>query len=457
MKIGIHIFRKDLRIIDNLALNELSSQVDAIVPIFILDPAQIVLTKQNKYYFSPRAARFLLDCLIDLNAACGKLYIFKGDPATVISKIIKTIKPSHISFNADYTKYSLVRDKAIVDLCKTNQITPVINYSDQALHEMNKLIKMSGEPYMVYGPFYKHAASPRVPQPHSNKIKFIKVSLNALDIKDPFIQSKYSNTILLSPGGRNNGLKQLRKKASIAGFKHRDILANRSFEISAYINFGCISVREVYHYFKTNKIEATKELYWRDFFLCILRFKPNANSYTRPMDERFKKIKWRKVSTKQALSEWYSFLNSSTGFILIDAIMKQLTTTGYIGNRSRLLLATFWTKYLMIDPFDPIYGAQCGFSRMLADCSTSQNKLNHQWITAELDLSGRRFAMKGAPPISGRMIRIDNKMISKYDPDLIYIKQWLPEYQDKTKKELISTPTIFEWESRYQEYCKRLT
>lgn len=455
MSIGIHIFRKDLRIVDNLALNELSKQVDTIIPIFILDPTQIIKSKQNENYFSPRAARFLLDCLIDLNTYCKKLYIFKGDPQSVLKKLIKEIQPSHISFNADYTKYSLERDKSIIALCKANQIVPVVGYDDQTLHNMDNLIKVSGEPYMVFGPFYKHAAT-KVSNPTTNKIKFSNINIQSISISDPFIQSKYKDKTNIFAGGRFNALKQLRKKASIVGFKHRDILANHSFEISAYINFGCISVREVHHYFKINKIEATRELYWRDFFLCILRFKPGANSYTQPMSEKFKQIKWRKVSSKQALSEWYSFLNSSTGFVLIDAIMKQLINTGYIGNRSRLLLATFWTKYLMINPFDPIYGAQTGFSRMLVDCNTSQNKLNIQWVLSELDLSGRRFAKKETPTISGRMIRIDNKMISKYDPDLIYIKQWLPEYTDKTKKELVSTPTLFEWETRYSEYCKRL-
>ncbi len=100
------------------------------------------------------------------------------------------------------------------------------------------------------------------------------------------------------------------------------------------------------------------------------------------------------------------------------------------------------------------YGAQNGYSRMLADCSTSNNKLNHQWIT-KLDLPGRRFAMKGKPPLSGRVIRIDNEMISKYDPELKYLTLWLPKYASKTKKELIATKTIFNWRERYNEYCSR--
>jgi len=35
--IGLFIFRRDLRLFDNLALYELSQKVDIIIPIFILD------------------------------------------------------------------------------------------------------------------------------------------------------------------------------------------------------------------------------------------------------------------------------------------------------------------------------------------------------------------------------------------------------------------------------------
>jgi deoxyribodipyrimidine photolyase len=41
MKIGIHFFRKDLRVDDNLALNELIKRVDRVVGLFVFDKKQI--------------------------------------------------------------------------------------------------------------------------------------------------------------------------------------------------------------------------------------------------------------------------------------------------------------------------------------------------------------------------------------------------------------------------------
>jgi deoxyribodipyrimidine photo-lyase len=182
-----------------------------------------------------------------------------------------------------------------------------------------------------------------------------------------------------------------------------------------------------------------------------LRFKSNGNAY-KHIDDRYDKLKWKKVS----ITEWNHFIESTTGYLLIDAIMNELIQTGYIGNRARLLLATFWTKYLLIDPFDLEYGAQAGFSRYLIDCSTSQNKMNHQWVIGDLDLSGHRFCMKGTSPLSGRVIRIDNGIISKYDPQFEYIKKWIPQYKNKSVKEMKlivkNINPIFNWKDRYSMY-----
>jgi deoxyribodipyrimidine photolyase len=55
MILGLFIFRRDLRIVDNIALNELSKVCDMIIPIFILDPYQIYKQDHNQYYFSNNA------------------------------------------------------------------------------------------------------------------------------------------------------------------------------------------------------------------------------------------------------------------------------------------------------------------------------------------------------------------------------------------------------------------
>ena len=66
-KIGIFIFRRDLRLQDNISLLHLQNCVDIIIPIFILDKYQILKSEHNKHYFSNNVVQFMCESLIDLN------------------------------------------------------------------------------------------------------------------------------------------------------------------------------------------------------------------------------------------------------------------------------------------------------------------------------------------------------------------------------------------------------
>lgn len=442
---GIHIFRKDLRIDDNLALNELYKQVDQILPIFILDKEQIEETKNNKDYISFRSIKFMCESLIDLNKQLdNKLVLFYGSFDDVLNEIKTKFNPDIVSFNEDYTYYSLKRDKQIKQLFKT------VTYHDQTLTDPNMLIKSNSKPYLIFGAFYKNHIKHKINNTFKlKKDKFIKTSIKSKYIISDltkFYDKALNNEII---GGRSEALEILKNKTkNISNFKHRDHLATDSFYISAYLNFGCISIREIYKLYSNNS-ELIKQLIWRDFYVCLIASEIVDGVKNRYVDSRYNKIKWPKINIK----EWNAFINFNTGFLLIDASMKQLINTGFISNRARLLLATFWIKYLLIDPFDTKYGAYYGFSKYLIDCATSQNLGNFLWIMGDLDLSGRRFSKRNSNPLTGRMIYINNQQIKKYDPDCKYIKKWLPHLKNKTSKELYNHETIFNDVERYNIYC----
>jgi deoxyribodipyrimidine photo-lyase len=249
----------------------------------------------------------------------------------------------------------------------------------------------------------------------------------------------------------------MKAKANLVG--GTDLLIQETSMLSAYLNNGCVSIREAYYTFKQKNgpsSESLRSIAWRDFFLCIYRFAEGGNEH-RHIDRRYDQIKWPKLKE----TEWKRFIQCNTGFLLVDAAIAELLQTGYINNRARLILGTFWIKYLMIDPFDQKYGSQTGFSRLLIDCSSSQNKLNHQWIISDLDFAGRRFGMKGTHPLTGRMIRVDNEMIKRYDPNYEYISKWIPLFKGKELKEqkkiMKETKPMYEWRDRYMEYAKLFT
>ena len=119
MKYNIFIFRRDLRIYDNIGLNYAMTNLENIIPIFIFTPEQI--TDKNKFK-SDNAIQFMIESLKDLDQDLkkynSKLHIFQGENIKVLNKIIKEKDIDNIIFNMDYTPYAVKRDKQIKTLCK---------------------------------------------------------------------------------------------------------------------------------------------------------------------------------------------------------------------------------------------------------------------------------------------------------------------------------------------------
>jgi deoxyribodipyrimidine photo-lyase len=466
MTIGIFIFRRDLRLEDNLGLIELSKKVDQILPIFIFDPQQIKLSEHNKYYFSNNAVQFICECVDDLNLQLkqkkSKLNVFYGKPHTIIGKIIKEIKIDIIGYNKDYSNYAIERDNKIIEVCKENNIEYLINENDLFLMDHKKMMKNDKEAFKVYSSFYKNMIKENINKPIKNNFKnyLNKNMLFTIDKTEYHNFYKY-NLDLAEKGGRLNAIKKIKKINIFKEYNDkRDLLSYETTRVSGYLNMGCISTREMWYQI-IKKLGSSsillKQLVWRDYYLCFYIYVPNANSFKKYIDKRFDSIKWRNNK-----KEWETLINCKTGFLLVDASMNEMKITGFLHNRGRLILGSFWIKYLQIDIYHPEYGSQVGFSKYLLDAiGPSQNKMNHHWLL-DIDYGGMRFGKKGT--ISGRRMDISNEKIKEYDPDCIYIKKWLPHLKDIPNKELYKwkgnnyhPAPMFDHNERYQEWIKLST
>ena len=447
-KIGLFIFRRDLRLEDNLGLINLQEKVDTIIPIFILDKYQVIKSDHNQHYFSNNAVQFMCESLEDLNSSLlsygSSLRLFHGTPSKIIDKLLKSLIDNndpeniYLSYNADYSKYSTERDKEMNDIADKHNINLLITHTDYTLIPFENMLKGDGTAFKQYGAFYKNAIKFKVEKPKKMKYNFIKKTKKiesdaSYDIDD--LNTLYThNEHLAQNGGRTNGLHKLNMLKNQTEYNEkRDTLSYKTSNLSAYLNFGCISIREMYYKIKKelgNGSTLTKQLYWRDFFLQALRYLPNGNSYHH-MDSRYDNIKW---SNNKKL--WQKLINAETGFLIIDAAMNEMKTTGVMHNRARMIVGMFWTKYLHINIFHPKYGSQVGYSKYLVDAvGPSQNKFNHQWIT-EFDYPGKKYA-PSTSKIAGRPMDPSNRMIHKFDPDCEYIKKWLPHLAEIPKNELV--------------------
>jgi deoxyribodipyrimidine photo-lyase len=360
--------------------------------------------------------------------------LYYGDPKASLKAALKKHKPTHVAWNADYSAYAIARDAAMETLCKAADATPVVCHSDFTLRPMEDNLSGAGGGFKQFGAFYKRASRQKPMEPtRFSGAAFVKGS------KSPFAPKSLRRFYTPNPqiaqhGGRTVALKKLH---DINAFREytakRDQLDYNTTNLSAALNFGCISIREAYYGIRKaiqDSEALTRQLYWRDFYLQAARYLPYATDYKRLMDERYERIPWH-----NGKADWEQLMASKTGFLLIDAAMQEMQQTGFMHNRARMLVVIFWTKYLLIHILHPQYGSQVNYSRFLVDAvGPSQNKLNHHWAV-DMDFPGKKFSAPGAP-LSGRPMDVSNKMIKKWDPQGAYIHKWLPHLKDVSVKEL---------------------
>ena len=101
----LFIFRRDLRIEDNIGLIEALQNSKEVIPCFIYDENIIKKLKDSEFRWS-----FLNESLVELDKELKKkgasLQILEGKPEKIIDKIIKRHKLDAIFLNTDFTNYS---------------------------------------------------------------------------------------------------------------------------------------------------------------------------------------------------------------------------------------------------------------------------------------------------------------------------------------------------------------
>jgi deoxyribodipyrimidine photo-lyase len=424
---GLFIFRRDFRIIDNNGLNFLSNICNNIYPIFIFTPEQVGNSNQYK---SNNAIQFMIESLEDLSKSIskngGNLYTFYGDNIKIIKECINKFNIDIIVFNFDITPYSRERDIEILKLCKNMDIH-INMVHDYYLQDIGNIKNGSGNFYVKFTPFYLECLKRKVSQPQTSK-KYNFISTNKqlshkISLSDAMKKFTKINNNILYNGGRENGLIVLKQsiKTQKNYHKTRDYLKYKTTQLSPFIKFGCISIREVYKALHNRK-EIIRQLYWRDFYANVLYSHPKNIGHS--MKPNYNKIKWHHNSN------WFNkWCNGETGFPIVDAGMKQLNITGYMHNRVRLVVSSFLTKILLIDWR---YGEKY-FAQKLIDYDPASNNGNWQW-TASTGVDSQPY------------FRILNPWLQteKLDNECIYIKTWLPELEN------IDNNIILKWYETYE-------
>jgi len=423
---GLFLFHRDFRIQDNITLHKLNSLCSKIYVCFIFTPQQV---SKSNIYKSDNSIQFMIESLTelkdDIESKGGDLLIYYGDTLKIVTKLVKELNINIVAENRDYSPFAKERIRQLETLEKLD--IKLLFENDYYLYEPGSInVSSTDKAYMKFTPFYNKVKKIAYDKPLSTyKIKFgtKKISTN-YSLKEAANKLIKINDNLLVCGGRINGKNILKKINSFKNYDStRNELSTKTTQLSAYIKYGCISIRETALAMSKND-SLFRQLIWREFYAQIL----NDYEYVLygPLKKKYSSIKWSK--SKNNLEDWK---NALTGFPIVDAAMTQMNTTGYMHNRGRLIVASFLIKTLLISWRE----GEKYFAQKLTDYDPASNNGNWQWV-----------ASTGAD--SQPYFRIFNpwSQSDEHDPDCVYIKKWLPQLKDIPNKH------IHQWYKYYHEY-----
>ena len=168
------------------------------------------------------------------------------------------------------------------------------------LYPINALLKSDGKPYTIFTPFKNNGLK------NKDKIKKVKKKtftnllklnnsskLNLSTFKPENVHNKVNENKLVK-GGRTNGLQILKniKKFNNYG-NERNTPSIPSTHLSAYIKFGCVSIREVFHKIDSKLPNSTllDQLFWREFYYYIAYYFPQV-LHGKNFNPKYDNIKW---------------------------------------------------------------------------------------------------------------------------------------------------------------------
>jgi deoxyribodipyrimidine photo-lyase len=406
--VSIFWFRRDLRLEDNAGLYHALKGDKPVLCLFIFDK-NILDHLEDK---DDARLTFIYQQIENIDAALRKresgLLVIHDTPGRAWDDLLKKYKITAVYTNHDYEPYAKSRDEAIAKKLSQHHID-IKTYKDQVIFDRDEVLKDDGKPYTVYTPYQRkwyQKLKPFYLKPYPTK-KYLNHLYKANIPVIPQLKSiGFEQSMIPFPGQHYEKViadyAERRNFPAVAGTSH----------IGLHLRFGTVSIRQLASkaFEQANKTWLN-ELIWREFYMMILyHFPHTADNAFKPEYDR---IKWE--NNREQFEAW---CNGTTGYPLVDAGMRELNNTGYMHNRVRMVTASFLSKDLLID----WRWGERYFARKLLDYEMASNVGGWQWSA-------------GCGTDAAPYFRIFNPdaQTKKFDPNLEYIKKWVPEYADFSK------------------------
>jgi len=407
LPVNIFWFRRDLRLHDNAGLYHALKQGRPVVPVFIFD-RNILDELEDR---EDRRVAFIHSSLQEierlLRVIGSRLDVRYGFPDEIWKQLIKDYKIEDVYTNHDHEPYARNRDAEVALMLDANGIS-FHSFKDQVIFERNEVTKDDGKPYTIFTP-YSRKWKTSLKSFYLSSYQTEKFYLNF------FRQTEKEIPSLAQMNFRTADHAAPIKNWTTGIIKHyneqRDYPAvDGTSRLSVHLRFGTISIRELAR--EAGKLSETflNELIWRDFYQMILWHFPHV--VEKSFKSEYDNIRWRNNE-----KEFEAWCRGETGYPIVDAGMRELNATGFMHNRVRMIVASFLTKHLLID----WRWGETYFAKKLLDFDLAANNGGWQWAAGS--------GCDAAP-----YFRIFNPYLQtkRFDPELKYIRKWVPEFEELT-------------------------
>lgn len=428
--LNIFWFRRDLRIEDNTGLYNALNSSHRVLPIFIFDK-NILNDLEDK---SDTRIIYIYNQLTHLNKKLSKynsnISFLYGEPLTVFKTLCKKYNIKSVYSNEDYEPYAISRDRQVKEFLNSNGIE-FHQFKDHVIFDKNEILNKNNEPYKVFSAYKRKWLQeldvfmlPYFPSEDSLSNLTRREDGQVKKLEDMGFSSKkveFPENILESSQILNYA-------------KKRDYpYLNGTSRLGVHLRHGALSIRQAVKFGMRYSSVWLNELIWREFFSMILYHFPFVvtNSF---------KIKYDNIHWLNNTEDFDKWCMGQTGYPIVDAGMRQLNTTGFMHNRARMITASFLTKHLLID----WRWGEAYFAKKLLDYELASNNGGWQW-SAGTGTDAQPYFRIFNPYTQARV----------YDPQRLYIKRWIPEFNSKNYPKPIIDHT-FARQRAIETYTKAL-
>lgn len=404
-KIAIHWFRRDLRLDDNSALNAALKTGLRVMPVFIFDPNILEKLKLK----DDRRITFIHKTLSEIDTALvargSGLNVFHGKPAEIYEQLFAEFDIAAVFCNEDYEPYARERDAAVAALCKGHG-AEFVAVKDHVVFSPGEVLKDDGKPYNVFTPY-----SRRWLERFADRFSGYRAGMEAGRFLGRFANTKsvtlaalgFSENSFMAPAASIDEdiirkYDQTRDLPGIAG----------TSRLGLHLRFGTISIRKLAARAGELNPKYLSELIWREFYQMIIWHYPHT--VHKPFRAQYEKLVWQ--GTEADFKKWAA---AETGYPFVDAGIRELTQTGFMHNRVRMVVSSFLTKHLLCD----WRWGEHFFAQHLLDFELASNVGGWQWSAG--------IGVDAAP-----YFRIFNptEQQKRFDPDGAYVRRWLGESEN---------------------------